>query len=239
MKSTMRRRPSPAIVIAVLALVAALAGTAIAGPPATTSIGKNQTKKIARQQAKKISKRQDEKQDNRNFPVDSSQIEDGAVTSEEVADGSLGTSEFAGSIPAARVTHSADQSVDHSSSTLLSFDEERFDSANLHDNSVNNSRLTAQVDGVYSVAVNVFWEASATGTRNITLAKNGGLTVAAERVNAPSTGFTMQSFSTMVKLEAGDHISVFAFQDSGSTLSMLGSGQEFIPGFSMTWVAPG
>jgi hypothetical protein len=47
-----RSRPSPALVVAVLALVAALAGTAVAADPvATTSISKKKTKKIAKNQA--------------------------------------------------------------------------------------------------------------------------------------------------------------------------------------------
>jgi len=45
---------SPALVVAVLALIAALAGTAIAGPTATTSISKKKTKKIALNQANKV-----------------------------------------------------------------------------------------------------------------------------------------------------------------------------------------
>jgi hypothetical protein len=48
-------RPSPAIVVAVLALVAALAGTALARPQATTSaISKKKVKKIATKQIKKL-----------------------------------------------------------------------------------------------------------------------------------------------------------------------------------------
>jgi len=46
-------RPSPAIVVAVVALVAALAGTAIAGPTATTSISKKSVKKTAKKEAAK------------------------------------------------------------------------------------------------------------------------------------------------------------------------------------------
>jgi len=49
----MSSRRSPATVVAVLALVAALAGTALAGETATTSVSKKQTKKIAKKQAKK------------------------------------------------------------------------------------------------------------------------------------------------------------------------------------------
>ena len=50
---TRRGRPSPALVVGILALIAALAGTAVAGPTATTSVSKKKTKKIARKQAKK------------------------------------------------------------------------------------------------------------------------------------------------------------------------------------------
>jgi hypothetical protein len=47
-------RPSPALIIAVVALVAALAGTAVAADPlATTSVSKKKTKKIAKKQANK------------------------------------------------------------------------------------------------------------------------------------------------------------------------------------------
>jgi hypothetical protein len=49
-----RSRPSPALVVGVLALVAALAGTAVAADPvAQTSINKKKTKKIAKRIANK------------------------------------------------------------------------------------------------------------------------------------------------------------------------------------------
>ena len=53
-------KPSPAIVIAVLALIAAVAGTAVAGPVATTS--KDKLSKKEKQQTKKIAKKQAKKQ---------------------------------------------------------------------------------------------------------------------------------------------------------------------------------
>jgi hypothetical protein len=46
-------RPSPAIVVSALALVAALAGTAVAGPGANTSVSKKAIKKIPRKEANK------------------------------------------------------------------------------------------------------------------------------------------------------------------------------------------
>ena len=54
MRRLKHARPSPALVVAVVALVAALAGTAVAADPlATTSVSKKKTKKIAKKQANK------------------------------------------------------------------------------------------------------------------------------------------------------------------------------------------
>jgi len=54
MRRIMDRAPSPAIAVAVLALVAAVAGTAVAGEPASTSkLTTKKVKKIAKKQAKK------------------------------------------------------------------------------------------------------------------------------------------------------------------------------------------
>src|SRR5262245_60860514 len=50
-----QRRPSPAILIAALALVAAFAGTALAGPSASTSaLSKKKVKKITTKQINKL-----------------------------------------------------------------------------------------------------------------------------------------------------------------------------------------
>jgi hypothetical protein len=54
MKRLSGSRPSPALVVGVLALVAALAGTAVAGPTANTAVSKKKTKKIALNQANKV-----------------------------------------------------------------------------------------------------------------------------------------------------------------------------------------
>ena len=54
-----RSRPSPAMVVAVLALTAAFAGTAIAGPNAITSaVTKSKVKQIAKKQGKKQANKQ-------------------------------------------------------------------------------------------------------------------------------------------------------------------------------------
>jgi hypothetical protein len=54
MRLISRSRPSPAFVVAVIALTAAFLGTAIAGPGATTSVSKKKTKQIAKTQVNKL-----------------------------------------------------------------------------------------------------------------------------------------------------------------------------------------
>lgn len=95
MRGIMRKRPSPAIVIAVVALVAALAGTAVAGPGATTS-------KITRSKVKTIAN----KQINKQLPWETGDIADGAVTTPKLANGAV-VSPKLGTID----THSVTQSV--------------------------------------------------------------------------------------------------------------------------------
>ena len=54
MRLISRWRPSPAFVVPVIALTAAFAGTAIAGPDVTTSVSKKKTKRIAKNQVNKL-----------------------------------------------------------------------------------------------------------------------------------------------------------------------------------------
>lgn len=77
-------RPSPAILVAIVALVAALGGSAVAEVSTTSKLDKGEKKKVAKL-AKKKAKKLDKKQDKRNFPVESSQIADGAVTPSKIS----------------------------------------------------------------------------------------------------------------------------------------------------------
>jgi hypothetical protein len=73
-------RPSPAIFVAVAALVAAVAGSALAGPSASTSA-------FTKQKAKKITNKLIDKR----LPIDTAELGDAAVTTPKLADGAVTT----------------------------------------------------------------------------------------------------------------------------------------------------
>ncbi len=252
-----------AIVVGVLALVAAVAGTAIAGPVAETSVSKKKTKQIAKRVAKK--------QVGKQFPVGESQILDEAVASSKikkqavkssrikklavktnkiadeavdaakVAAGSLGTAALSASIPAARVTRSGAsgaQSISDSTNTALAFTEERYDTASMHDNATNNTRLTAPVTGIYEISASIVWGPNATGRRQVFLRKNGSTTLAIEH-GVPGSGSDWgQTITTAPSLQAGEYVEVLVFQNSTGALDVL-KANESTPEFSMNWLAPG
>ena len=163
----------------------------------------------------------------------------GSVGSSEVANGSLGTGELSHSIPAARVTRSSAQSIPDSLNTNLAFDQERYDTAGMHDNATNNSRLTAPATGIYAVTAQFTWGGSAgTGSRFGGLMRNGS-TLIARSLQVP--GDDDENMTTQVRLAAGDYVEVVVLQTSGSSLTVAANGmaQQVTPEFSMTWLAPG
>jgi hypothetical protein len=170
----------------------------------------------------------------------SSDIGAGAVGSSEVANASLTTGEFASSIPAARVTRTISQGIAHDTVTTLNFNSERYDTAGLHSNTSNISRLTAPVTGIYEVTVSFHWDGNLSGYRIMTLFKNGTTLVENDGIDAdtgPFGGVDVNN-TTMLRLAAGDYVEVGVYQNSGGNLSILRQ-PEVSPEFSMTWLAPG
>lgn len=87
MENGKRRLPSAALAIAMVALIAAVGGTAVAGgPEAISSISKKKVKKIANKQAKK--------QINKRTPWTANDIADGAISNSKLADEAVKSDEL-------------------------------------------------------------------------------------------------------------------------------------------------
>jgi hypothetical protein len=265
MNTIRNRLPSPAMVLACVALVVALGGVSYAaGVLPKNSVGTAQLKKMAVTAAKL-----------KNNAVTGAKVKDGtllatdfsagqlpagpqgpegdpgpqgpkgdpgalganSVGAGEVQDGSLGTAELAHSIPAARMTHPGAVPIPHDAWTVLNLGIERYDTADMHFDGIAAERLVAPVDGIYLVTAEVRWQ-SGTGRRNLSLRKNGNVTVGARTDLLTSADNLAQQVTTQVSLHAGDYVEAGVFQNSGSPLSVL-KFDEYSPEFAMTWLAPG
>jgi hypothetical protein len=153
----------------------------------------------------------------------------GSYPSPTIGNGKVTTSKFA-ALPAARVFNSTSQAL--SGNTTLSFNSERFDTANLHSTTTNPSRLTAPVGGVYVITANVSYSGIGAGTPTfLAITRNSAFIGADFR---QGDGSQDQSVATIYKLAAGDFIQAVA----AATGATVDTG-DFGCSLSMTWIGSG
>jgi hypothetical protein len=132
---------------------------------------------------------------------------------------------------AARVTTVAAISLSNNTPTALSFDTERFNSGEWS-SSVNPSRITAIVDGIYSISGSASFSPNATGQRKLDIRLNGSSAVASQQItNASAAVATNLTVTTVMSLLAGDYVEVVASQTSGGNLDVLKS-DKYSPEFA-------
>jgi hypothetical protein len=105
----------------------------------------------------------------------------------------------------ARVYRTTDQWITSSTLTDISFDAERFDTDDYHDNSTNNNRLTVPTAGKYLLIANISWQPYSGGDRQLGIRLNGTTLIACVRSGAAPAGQTRQSVSTVWDASAYDY----------------------------------
>jgi hypothetical protein len=141
-------------------------------------------------------------------------------------------------IPAARVRSATIISVpDNNVVTMVPFDTVEFDTAALF-NPVNSTMLVAPVAGVYTVSGHVTWSLSplVSVSRLACIEANIGIVYQAVACSSLSAGGTDQTFSTIVRLSAGDYVQLEVEQMSGNTDSLTVS--DHAPTLTMAWLGP-
>jgi len=135
----------------------------------------------------------------------------------------------------ARVFNSSSQSIPSATTAILSFDSERWDTDNIHDTGVTNSRLTCTTPGKYLIFAHFAFESNPIGDRLASILLNGATEIARVKVQAtagagPTT--TDLSVTTHYDLAAGDYVEVVATHTSGGPLAVPAS-SAYSPEFGM------
>lgn len=124
--------------------------------------------------------------------------------------------------PRARVTHNTTQSLGDGADTALAMNNEGTDSAAMHDNATNNSRLTVPTGegGFYLFVAYCEFAANATGQRKLAIRVGGSTVFAGVAVNAASSGVTRLTVTALLALSAGQYAEAVASQNSGGALNV-------------------
>jgi hypothetical protein len=255
MEESKKRRwlhvPSPAMIVACVALFVAMGGTSYAAVTlAANSVGTKQLKKNAVTSAKI-----------KNAAVTGTKVKDGTLTGAKIADASVTGAKLAdasvtgakiadtsvdaakvGTIPGARVRRTAAQSVANNATLVVSYDAVDFNVGGVY-TAAQPTRMTAPIAGRYLIVATARWQNNDQGRRTIALEVNGtAVQIARSNVSAYFQGGVNplqpeQTAQAVYMLNAGDYVEVWAYQDSGGALNLLSAIDNGVT-FSMQWLAP-
>ena len=116
------------------------------------------------------------------------------------------------------------QSVADSTSTVITFNAEEFDTDGFHDNATNNSRITIPTGkgGKYLLIGASQISASTAGTRGMTIFKNGATVLLDNHQHAPTPSISYRGVLTgVVNLVATDYVELQVTQYSGGSLDVV------------------
>lgn len=147
-----------------------------------------------------------------------------ALSTNSVAALLIDSTQFIDSATQARCIayHNTTQSLTDSTLTLLSFNSEDVDTAAMHDNVTNNTRITIPTggDGYYIISGKVVFATNTVGERLVYLYKNGALVKVGMRMAAGASGDVFMSVPWQLPLVAGDYLELVGYQTSGGNLNV-------------------
>ena len=137
---------------------------------------------------------------------------------------------FLANPPKCQVYKAANQSINNTTETPITFGNENWDTDTCHDNATNTSRLTCNTAGTYLVIARLTWANNATGYRLLRLFKNGVLGTLLDGDYLPSVSANTESTNLCVvetSLVVGDYVEMWGTQSSGGALNAKGSTDGF------------
>jgi len=119
----------------------------------------------------------------------------------------------------ARIYHNANQSLSTTTSTLLIFNSERYDTNGMHSGS--SGQLYCNIAGKYIISGNARFASDNAGDRMLIIYLNGTTAIGLQRVEAVEVAeHTTINVSTIYELEVGDYVELWAYQASGGDLNV-------------------
>lgn len=129
----------------------------------------------------------------------------------------------------ARVHFTSDLAIAGATLYVIDWDSERWDTASIHNTSVNPSRLTAPVEGIYQIFCSVWWDSGGSGGHFVHLRHNGGTYLASQAMPAYALGPILSgvTVNTVYRLAAGEYLECLVNSESASSVSAGGFSSEF------------
>lgn len=139
-------------------------------------------------------------------------------------------------VPAVNVAGAAQNVAGTGTDVVLAFNSERYDTDTMHDNAVNNSRLTAKTAGKYLITGTVAIQANGTGYRQVAIRLNGAANIGAHLQGVVSGAATcVMQVVAEYDLAVNDYVELTVNQNSGGILSVLSSA-NYSPTFAMHYI---
>lgn len=135
-----------------------------------------------------------------------------------------------------KVTRTATQSISTASITAVQWDSESggWDTATMHDNSTNNTRITVPTTGKWLLQASIVFAASGSGTeRYAEFYLNATTRLEGSDFAFSGSTNTFGMIQMTASLTASDYVEVRVYQDSGGALNILQSASRY-PYFSAT-----
>jgi hypothetical protein len=146
---------------------------------------------------------------------------DGTSNQALVTDGSGNLSFATINKPGVLLTKSAAQSISNTTWTLVSWDQEQYDTDTMHDNTTNNTRITIKTAGVYLFTFSGEWAVNSTGVRLAAFSVNSGQRIVQSLSPATSDSRGAFNLSMIRKLAVNDYVEVSVYQNSGGNLNLV------------------
>lgn len=122
--------------------------------------------------------------------------------------------------PRALLHKSANQSINLTTWTAVTWDSEQYDSDGGHSDSTNNSRYTVQTAGWWEFHARIMFNTAAGGDRGARFLKNGAGNPFGEHASGSSTSVNDAGTHGWALLSVGDYIETQAYQGASGSLSV-------------------